>query len=83
METTIVLDTDQRGRGLGSLLLGGLLQRLTDQGVHLAVAIVALPNAGSVALHHKLGYHTVGVLHEVGEKFGRFWDTEILEKKLS
>lgn len=82
METTIVLDIDHLGRGLGTQLLGGLLERLTQQGVHLAIAIIALPNEGSVALHRKLGYEEAGILHEVGYKYGRYWDTVLMEKRL-
>lgn len=82
METTIVLDVGVWGRGIGTRLLGALLDRLQAQGVHLAVAIVALPNEASVRLHHRLGYATAGVLHEVGQKNGRFVDTMLLEKVL-
>ena len=82
METTIVLGVSARGKGLGSQLLAALLDRLTADGAHLAVAIIALPNDASVALHHKLGYDSVGVLHEVGHKDGRFIDTMLLEKRL-
>lgn len=80
METTIVLDTQHLQRGLGSELLAALIARMQQQGVHRAVAIVALPNDGSIALHHKLGYRTVGVTTECGFKLGRYWDTEILER---
>jgi phosphinothricin acetyltransferase len=82
VETTIVLDIEHRGRGLGSRLLGALLERLREQEVHLAVAIVALPNDASTALHRSLGYRSVGVLHEVGFKLGRHWDTELFELRL-
>ncbi len=80
METTIVVDQGHLGQGVGTALLSALLDRVADQGVHRAVAIVALPNVASVALHHKLGYRTVGVLTEVGFKLGRYWDTMLLEK---
>jgi len=82
METTIALSDGARGQGVGTVLLGELLDRLATQGVHRAVAVVALPNEASIALHHKLGYQTIGVLTEVGYKLGRYWDTEILEKQL-
>jgi phosphinothricin acetyltransferase len=83
VETTIVLDAVHTGRGIGAMLLGALLERLQSTGFHRAVAIVALPNEASIALHHKLGYRTVGTLSEVGHKFDRYWDTMILEKDLS
>ncbi len=81
-ETTIVLAEAAWGRGIGTELLGALCERLTVEGFHRAIAIVALPNESSIALHHKLGYRTIGVLSEVGEKLGSFWDTEILERPL-
>ena len=83
VETTIVLDTDYLQLGLGSELLGALLDRLRSQGLHRAIAVVALPNDGSIALHHKLGYRTIGVVTESGYKLGRYWDTELLEHRLN
>jgi len=82
-ETTVVLDTDYLQRGIGTLLLARLLDRLRERGFHRAVAIVALPNEASVAAHQKLGYRIVGTLTEVGHKLGSFWDTMILEAELS
>ena len=79
METTIVVAAGHRRRGWGSRLLGELLDRLETQGIHRAIAIVALPNDASVELHRRLGYRTVGVLTEVGDKLGRHWDTMLLE----
>ncbi len=82
VETTIVIDADHLGRGVGTTLLGALLHRLENDGFHVAVAIVALPNDASVALHHRLGYETVGVLHEVGYKNAKYWDTMLLQRRL-
>jgi phosphinothricin acetyltransferase len=39
------------------------------------VAVVALPNDASEALHRALGFERVGVLRDVGRKFGRYIDT--------
>ncbi len=82
-ETTIVLAESAWGRGVGTVLLSALCDRLSETGFHRAIAIIALPNEGSIALHHKLGYRSVGVLTEVGTKLGSLWDTEILEKPLA
>ncbi len=79
VETTIVMDTGSRGRGLGRRLLAALLGRLRQQGLHRAVAMVSLPNDASVALHHGAGYREVGTFSEIGTKLGRKWDTLILE----
>jgi len=56
---------------------------VADAGFSLAIAIVALPNDGSVALHRKLGFTDVGVLEGVGFKDGAYHDTLILQKRLA
>lgn len=78
-ETTVVLDTAYLRRGIGAALLGSLIERLRERGYHRAIAIIALPNDASIALHHRLGYRTAGTLTEVGHKLGRHWDTTLLE----
>lgn len=74
VETTVYLHPDHTGRGLGRLLYDALLAALREEGVHLCVAAIALPNPGSVALHEALGFRRVGVLPEVGFKHGRWVD---------
>jgi phosphinothricin acetyltransferase len=82
VETTVVLDPEWTGRGLGERLLSALLEKMADAGAHRAYAIVALPNEASVKLHERLGYRSVGVLDEVGRKMAEYWSTLILEKRL-
>jgi phosphinothricin acetyltransferase len=81
-ETSIYLAPEARGRGLGRGLYDGLLAALRRDGVRLAVAVIALPNEASGALHRACGFESVGVLHEVGHKFGRWIDTELFELRL-
>lgn len=76
-EVSVYLAEAARGRGLGRILYAALLARLdAAPGVHTQVAVVALPNDASVALHLAMGFARVGVLREVGHKFGRYVDTE-------
>lgn len=81
-EITIALDPASTGIGIGSNLYGQLIGQLRDLGFHRCYGVVALPNAGSVALHHKLGFTAVGVLDESGYKDGSFVSTVLLELKL-
>jgi phosphinothricin acetyltransferase len=81
VETSIVLDGDHLGRGIGRLLYGELLDRLAAAGTHRAYAVVTIPNEASVALHHGLGFTDVGVEDECGWKLGRYWSTLTLEKR--
>lgn len=82
VETTIYLRPNAGGEGLGSLLYQALLNNLENLGVHRAYGIIALPNEASMRLHQQLGFVQIGILNEVGHKFGQFYDTAWLEKKL-
>jgi len=80
VETTIYLAPEAAGRGIGRLLYSTLLDRLDAEGVHTSVAVIALPNDASVALHQAFGYVETGVLREVGHKFGRWIDTAFYQR---
>jgi L-amino acid N-acyltransferase YncA len=81
-ETSIYLDPSVRGRGIGGLLYPALLDAMTRSGVHTAIALVALPNPGSVALHKTCGFEHVGTMREVGFKFDQWVDVEWYQKML-
>lgn len=75
-EVSVYLASEARGRGVGRALYGELLSRLDALAeVHTQVAVVALPNDASEALHRAMGFERVGVLREVGYKLGRYVDT--------
>lgn len=81
-ETTVVLAAGTTGEGVGSRLLGALIEALTDRGFHTAIAVIALPNDASIAVHRKLGYREVGILAGVGFKDGKRWDTMVMQRDL-
>lgn len=81
-ETSIYLDPSVRGKGIGRLLYPALLDTMAQSGVHTAVALVALPNPGSVALHKAVGFQHVGTMREVGYKFDQWIDVEWYQKML-
>lgn len=83
VETTVYLAPEHTGRGVGGRLYGALFEVLRAEGVHRALAGVALPNEASRRLHLRCGFRPVGVLEEVGRKFGRFWDVAWFQKPLA
>ena len=82
-ETTVYAAPSAQGRGVGRALYDDLLARLSADGMHLAVAGVAQPNAASDALHRACGFEEVGVMREVGFKHDRFVDVKWWQKPLS
>jgi phosphinothricin acetyltransferase len=72
VESTIYVDPSAHRRGIGDALYAELLDRLRCKGFHSAVALIALPNDASVALHERHGFQGVGRLREAGFKH-RAW----------
>lgn len=73
-ESTIYLAPEAGGQGLGSQLYGAVIDELRARGIHSVVGGIALPNAGSVALHEKMGYRKVAHFEQTGWKFGAWVD---------
>ncbi|HEY3534750.1 MAG TPA: GNAT family N-acetyltransferase [Pedococcus sp.] len=75
-EVSVYVAAPARGRGVATALYRELLARLdAEPSVHTQLAVIALPNDASEALHRAFGFERVGVLREVGHKLGRFVDT--------
>jgi phosphinothricin acetyltransferase len=75
-EVSVYVADRARGRGVARTLYAALLARLdAEPSVHTEVAVIALPNDASEALHRAFGFEPVGTLREVGHKFGRYVDT--------
>lgn len=72
--SSIYLDHEQLGRGLGRPLYGAAVAALRSSPYHLAVAGITLPNDASVALHEALGFSPVGTFREVGFKLDKWRD---------
>jgi phosphinothricin acetyltransferase len=83
VETSIYVHVDLRGQGIGTCLYAALFEILSHEPVHRAYAQVTLPNPASVALHRGFGFKPIGIQHEVGYKFGRYWSVQLFEKRLT
>jgi L-amino acid N-acyltransferase YncA len=82
VESTIYLDPEKVGKGYGQELYRRLITTAQNHGYHEMIGVIALPNLPSSGLHSRLGFREVGVLKNVGFKFGRFIDTAIWQKEL-
>jgi len=75
-EVSVYVAPRAQGRGIAGHLYAALLGVLdAEPSVHTQLAVIALPNEASERLHAAFGFERVGVLREVGHKFGRFVDT--------
>ncbi len=83
VEDSVYVARDWQGRGLGRLLLAGLIERCTAAGKRQMVAVIGdRANVGSVRLHAAFGFRYVGRLENVGFKHGRWLDTVLMQRAL-
>ena len=74
VESTVYLDPECTGGGIGTLLYRALIDEIRELNMHVVIGGISLPNEASVALHEKLGFEKVGQFGEVGFKFDRWVD---------
>ena len=82
LETTIYLAPEAQGRGIGTRLMGRLIEACREGGFHALVACITGGNEPSIALHRRLGFRQVSCFPQVGRKFGRWLDVVDLQLML-
>jgi L-amino acid N-acyltransferase YncA len=71
VEGSLFVREGYRGKRVGTLLTRELVSRAASAGHHVLLARVETGNHHSRSLLLSHGFHSVGVMHEVGWKFGR------------
>ena len=79
VENSVYVRDGQRGKGIGRVLLAALCDRARACGVHVMIAAIEAGNTGSIRLHENHGFERVGLLKEVGVKFGTWLDLVFLQ----
>lgn len=90
VEATIYIKEECRHSGLGKILYEVLTDSLKNMGIFNMNACIALAKEGDPHLtnaskhfHEKMGFSLVGVFHECGYKFEKWYDMIWMEKMLS
>jgi len=76
METSIYVDKDFQGKGIGNRLYSELIRRGKELNLHSLIGVISLPNDVSRNLHRKLGFQLTGHIREAGRKFDKYIDIE-------
>lgn len=81
-ENAVYVASSHRRRHVSSALMAQLIALARARGIKVLIARIVEGNPGSLALHRRLGYADIGVMREVGEKFGRLLDVRLMDLHL-
>ena len=81
-ESSIYVDPDRTGQGIGKMLLRDLMDRSAAAGFRTMIAVIGGAEPASVRLHSSCGFAEVGRLHAVGFKFGSWLDSVYMQRSL-
>jgi L-amino acid N-acyltransferase YncA len=83
IEDSVYVSQTMRGRRIGAALLHGLIARSEAGPWRQMLAVIGnSENAGSIALHRRMGFQPVGTLRSVGFKLGQWVDTVLMQRAL-
>lgn len=82
-ENSVYVAADQRGKGIGRLLMLPVIEAAKNKGLRAIIAVIDAENEASVRLHASLGFFHVGLFRQVGFKFNRWLDVAYMELLLT
>lgn len=82
VENSVYVSPDHHRSGVGSAVLGALVDNARIHGFHAMFARIVDAQEASVALHKRHGFEMVGIEREAGRKFGKFRDVALMQRLL-
>jgi L-amino acid N-acyltransferase YncA len=83
IEDSVYVEEGLNGRGIGTMLLAELIARCERGPWRQMLAVIGdSGNAGSIALHRRMGFTPAGNLVSVGFKLGRWVDSVFMQRAL-
>ena len=82
-EDSIYIANGHTGAGLGTRLLGALVEAARACGFEQMIAVAGGGEPASIAVHSRLGFVHAGRMRKVGYKFGRKLDTVYMQRDLT
>jgi L-amino acid N-acyltransferase YncA len=83
VEDSVYVAPDMHRKGIGALLLRGLVAASAQRGYRQMIAVIGdSAQIGSIALHERAGFSHIGTLRSVGFKHGKWLDTVLMQRAL-
>ncbi|MGH9871079.1 MAG: GNAT family N-acetyltransferase [Pyrinomonadaceae bacterium] len=80
-EVSVYVAEQMRGRGVGGLLLKGLVEGSEENGIWTLQASIFPENAASISLHHSSGFREIGRRERIAKMNGIWRDTHLFERR--
>ena len=80
VELSIYIDPKHHGKGIGNEMMKELIQKAQLLKLHVIISRITQESKSSIKLHEKFGFEYVGVMKEVGFKFGKRIDVILMQK---
>jgi L-amino acid N-acyltransferase len=79
VEVSVYVHHDHRGKGIGKKLLEIITLEGKRVKNHTILSRISAGNEISIHIHEQIGYRHIGVMKEVGMKFGRLIDVHVMQ----
>lgn len=80
VEISVYVKEGSRGKGIGKRLAKAILEKGKDAGLHTVFARIAEGNSASIHIFETFGFNHIGIMKEVGRKFGKLIDVYLMQK---
>ena len=68
------------GKGIGKKLMESIIKKGESADLHVLIARITEGNEKSIHIHESFGFEQIGIMQEVGRKFGRLLDVFLMQK---
>ena len=82
VEHSVYVKEGFAGKGIGQLLMEELISTAKKENYHIMIGVIDASNENSIRFHEKFGFESMGILKEVGFKFDRWLDANLMTLKL-
>ncbi|MBI4831712.1 MAG: N-acetyltransferase [Candidatus Lindowbacteria bacterium] len=79
-EISLYVRENFQRKGAGKKLIKAIMEEGRKAGLHTVVARIVEGNDISIRLHESAGFNHIGIMKEVGRKFGKLLDVYLMQK---
>jgi phosphinothricin acetyltransferase len=78
-EISLYVKEEHQGKGFGKKLMEAIIEEGRKTSIHTLIARIVEDNEVSINLHESVGFKHIGVMREVGNKFGKLLDIKMMQ----